>query len=222
MSEWIQVGPVGSRAYLAVPDSGSGPGVLVLHAWWGLTSVFTDVCDRLAAAGFVALAADLYADGATADSIPGAEALMQAQDNAAQEAIVLASVDKLRQLPAATGSAIGVIGFSMGGYWAFNVSQVRPDVIGAVVAIYGAGEGEFSDAKAAYLGHFAENDDYEDIDYVRSLETSIREAGREATFHFYPGTNHWFVESNRPDVYNAEATELVWERTTAFLNTHLG
>jgi len=50
MGEWLQVREA-NRAYLAVPDSGSGPGVLVLHAWWGLTPVFTDVCDRLAAAG---------------------------------------------------------------------------------------------------------------------------------------------------------------------------
>ena len=38
----------------------SGPGVLVLHAWWGLTPVFTAVCDGLAAAGYVALAPSLY------------------------------------------------------------------------------------------------------------------------------------------------------------------
>ena len=222
MSEWLTLEPTGSRAYLAVPESGVGPGVLVLHAWWGLTSVFTDVCDRLAAAGFVALAADLYAEGATTDSIPGAEALMQSQDNSAQAAIVQASVDKLCDLPDATGSTIGVIGFSLGGYWAFNLSQTRPTDIGAVVAVYGAGEGDFSLANAAYLGHFAENDDYEDIAYVRELETSIRDAGREVTFHLYPGTGHWFAEPNRPDVYNAEATELVWERTIAFLNKHLG
>jgi dienelactone hydrolase len=45
--------------YVTVPDSGEGPGVLVLHAWWGLTPFFRRVCDRLAEAGFVALAPDL-------------------------------------------------------------------------------------------------------------------------------------------------------------------
>src|SRR5690349_12760561 len=69
MGKWMQIGPTDRRAYLATPESGSGPGVLVLHAWWGLTEVFPDVCDRLAAAGFVALAPDLYANGATTNSI---------------------------------------------------------------------------------------------------------------------------------------------------------
>src|SRR2546421_5603523 len=53
-------------AYLAEPSHGSGPGVLVLHAWWGLTEPFRQVCDRLAEAGFVALAPDLYRGKTTA------------------------------------------------------------------------------------------------------------------------------------------------------------
>src|SRR5260370_19856505 len=52
--------------YLAVPEHGSGPGVVVLHEWWGLTEPFRQVCDRLAEAGFVALAPDLYHGQTTA------------------------------------------------------------------------------------------------------------------------------------------------------------
>src|SRR5947209_2694172 len=61
-------------AYLAVPEQGSGPGVVVLHAWWGLTEPFRHVCDRLAEAGFVALAPDLY-HGKTTAAVEEAEAL---------------------------------------------------------------------------------------------------------------------------------------------------
>jgi carboxymethylenebutenolidase len=89
------------------------------------------------------------------------------------------------------------------------------------VAFYGSGGGDFTAARAAYLGHFAENDDFEPLESVRELETSIREAGREVTFYIYPGTGHWFVEPNRPDVYNAEAADLAWERTLDFLNAQL-
>lgn len=224
VGEWRHVGPTGNRAYLAVPEGGSGPGVLVLHAWWGLTSVFTDVCDRLAAAGFVALAPSLYADGATTASIAEAEALVAAHDQAPAEAeaVVGAAVAQLRGLPAVTGAQIGVIGFSMGAYWALQLSQERPEDIRAVVAIYGTDDGDYSTARAAYLGHFAEDDVFEPLEAVRELEAKIRTAGREVTFHTYPGTGHWFVEPNRPDVYNAAAAELVWERTLAFLKERLG
>ena len=164
MGEWLHVGPEGNRAYLAVPERGTGAGVLVLHAWWGLTSVFTDVCDRLAAAGFVALAPSLYPGGATAATIPEAEALRDAHDEATVvEPVVRAAVEQLREVPAVTGSKIGVIGFSLGAYWALHLSQVRPDDVGAVVTIYGTDDGDYSTARAAYLGHFAEHDDFEPL-----------------------------------------------------------
>src|SRR5256885_4742453 len=66
-------------AYLAEPSHGSGPGVLVLHAWWGLTEPFRHICDRLAEAGFVALAPDLYR-GKTATTVEEAQALGEALD----------------------------------------------------------------------------------------------------------------------------------------------
>jgi carboxymethylenebutenolidase len=222
VGQWLQVGPAGNCAYLAVPDSGAGPGVLVLHAWWGLTPVFTDVCDRLAAAGYVALAPSLFSGGATAATIAEAEALRDAHDEAAVvEPGVLAAAERLRGLPAVTGSTIGVIGFSLGAYWALHLSQVRPDDVGAVVTIYGTDDGDYRTARAAYLGHFAEHDDFEPLEAVRALAEKIRAAGREVTFHVYPGTGHWFVEPNQPDVYNAAAAELVWDRTLAFLKAQL-
>ena len=222
MGEWLQVGSTGNRAYLAVPEVGAGAGVLVLHAWWGLTSVFTDVCDRLAAEGFVALAPSLYAGEATAATIAEAEILRDEHDRAAAdvEAIVRAAVDQLRGLPAVTGAQIGVIGFSLGAYWALHLSQVRPDDVNAVVVIYGTDDGDYRTAQAAYLGHFAEDDAFEPVEAVRALEARIRAEGREVTFHVYPGTGHWFVEPDRPE-YDAAAADLVWERTLAFLNARL-
>ena len=89
------------------------------------------------------------------------------------------------------------------------------------MAIYGTDDGDYRTARAAYLGHFAEHDDFEPLQAVRALEERIRAAGREVTFHVYPGTGHWFVEPNQPDVYNAAAAELVWDRTLAFLKAQL-
>jgi len=223
VGEWLQIEPAGNRAYLATPESRRGPGVLVLHAWWGLTPVFTDVCDRLALEGFVALAPSLYPDGQTTASIAEAEALIAAHDRepAVAEGIMLAATEHLRDLPAVTNAQLGVIGFSMGAYWALHLSQIRPDEVAAVVAVYGTGGGDYSSARAAYLGHYAEQDDFEPLEDVQALEARIRAAGREVTFYVYPDTGHWFVEANRPDAYNAAAAELVWERTFAFLQAHL-
>jgi carboxymethylenebutenolidase len=220
VGEWLQVG-TGNRAYLALPDSGTGAGVLVLHAWWGLTSVFSEMCDPLASAGYVALAPNLFRGGATASTIAEAEELRDAHDEAAVvEPVVRAVVEQLRGLPAVTGGQIGVIGFSLGAYWALHLSHERPDDVGAVVTIYGTDDGDYHTARAAYLGHFAEHDDFEPLQAVRALEAKIRAAGREVAFRVYPRTRHWFVEPNRPE-YDTAAAELVWERTLAFLNAQL-
>lgn len=224
MGEWVQIGPGGHRAYLATPASGSGPGVLVLHAWWGLTEVFTDACDRLAADGFVALAPGLYPGGETTDLIAEAEQLVSAHDAISDqvEAIALAGVDWLGDAAQAIGAGIGMIGFSFGAYWGLRLSQLRPEEIAAVVTVYGTSDGDFSKARAAYLGHFAESDEFEPLEAVHALEADIRAAGREVALHIYPGAGHWFVEPNRSDVYDPAATELVWERTLAFFHAQLG
>lgn len=224
MGEWVQIEPARNRAYLATPEGGSGPGVLVLHAWWGLTEAFTGVCDRLAANGFVALAPGLYPDGETTASISEAEQLVAKYDAVSEtvEAIALAALNQLRALPLTTGGQVGAIGFSYGAYWALRLSQIRPDELAAVVAVYGTSDGDFGAARAAYQGHFAEHDPFEPLEGVRAFEQRIRAAGREVTFHIYPGAGHWFVEANRPDAYDPATAALVWERTLAFFAAYLG
>ncbi len=91
-------------AYLAVPEHGSGPGVLVLHAWWGLTEPFRQVCDRLAEAGFVALAPDLYR-GKTTASVEEAQALGAALDRDVEGAAVVTFYDSYPGLDYSRASA---------------------------------------------------------------------------------------------------------------------
>jgi carboxymethylenebutenolidase len=63
----ISSGTPGLTGYLAVPDAGRGPGVIVIQEWWGLVTHIQSVVDRLAAAGFVALAPDLFHGMATTE-----------------------------------------------------------------------------------------------------------------------------------------------------------
>jgi carboxymethylenebutenolidase len=56
---------------------------------------------------------------------------------------------------------------------------------------------------------------------VRALEEQLRGLGKTVTFHHYPGVDHAFFNEDRPEVYNREAAELLWERTVAFLHERL-
>jgi carboxymethylenebutenolidase len=212
--------------YLAVPARGSGPGVVVLHAWWGLTDVFTQVCDRLAEAGFVVLAPDLY-HGKTTASVEEAEALVGAlnQDEERVRGDIAGAVQFLRQYNAtnrANGRGkLALVGFSLGGAYAFDTSVTLAEEIDAVVTFYATYTGlDYSQAKAAYLCHFAEHDPFEPAESVTEMQQALRDAGRQATFYTYTGTSHWFFEENRPE-YDAGAAGLAWERTIEFLHQQL-
>ena len=216
--------------FLAVPPAGTGPGVLVLHAWWGLNDTIKGLCTRLAEAGFVAFGPDLY-HGQVADTIADAERLSKALDDLQAKAkiaeateFVIERADQAERgqagphaRPGSRVGALAVMGFSLGAYYALDVAAADPEHIRAVVLFYGTGDGDYSTSRAAYLGHFAENDPYEPPANVDGLEAYLRRLGRAVTFYRYPGTGHWFFEPDRPDAYNPAAASLAWERTLSFL-----
>jgi len=206
--------------YLAIPKAGRGPGVLVLHAWWGLNDFFKGLCDRLAADGFVAFAPDLYR-GATASTRDGAENLMSKLDQEAAGRDIISGVRGLQSHPGVRRNPLGVIGFSMGAFWSLWLAQEQPADVAAVVLFYGTGDGNYSHIKAAFLGHFAETDEFESPAAVRDLEKVLRTRRKDLTFYTYPGTTHWFFERDRLDAYDAPAAELAWQRTIRFLTTQL-
>lgn len=223
MSDMIKYGNQGiaGTAYLAIPETGSGPGVLVLHAWWGLNDFFKGFCDRLAKAGFVALAPDLN-NGRIASTIKEAEEIMAKRNNETEKKLVKGALQYLQSHPAVNGKKCGVVGFSMGGGWASWLSCEQPEAIRAVVMFYGGPWlKDFTKSRADYLGHFAAKDDWEPIDGVRELENALRTAGRNVTFHIYDNVGHWFFEENRPDAYNETAAKLAWDRTLTFLREKL-
>lgn len=206
------------QGFLAVPPSGSGPGVLVLHAWWGLNDTMKAFCARLAEAGFVAFAPDLY-HGKVADNIADAETLGRALDASHLQAKdeIIEATRFLSERAGHVDGGLTVIGFSMGAYYALGLAAAEPEHIRSVVLFYGTGDGDPSNSKAAYLGHFAENDEFEPQSNVDNLEESLKRAGRPVTFYRYSGTGHWFFEPDRSQAYNQAAASLAWDRTLAFL-----
>jgi carboxymethylenebutenolidase len=209
------------QGFLAVPPTGQGPGVLVLHAWWGLNDTIKAICNRLAETGFIAFAPDLY-HGKVANDIPEAEVLgsaldanhLQAKAEIAQAAIFL------HERVGQADHGLAVVCFSLGVYYALQLAAADPERIRTVVLFYGSGPGDFNRSKAAFLGHFAENDEYEPRSSVDELEESLKSAGRPVTFFHYSGTKHWFFEPDRPE-YNQAAANLAWDRTLNFLKRAL-
>lgn len=205
--------------FQALPPTGTGSGVLVLHAWWGLNDTVKAFCSRLAAAGFTAFAPDLY-HGQVAEDIPAAEALGQSLDNRYEQvrAEILEAARFLQDQTRQDSPGLAVIGFSLGAFYALDLSAAAPDLVHSVVVYYGTGPADFERSRAAYLGHFAGQDEYEPQENIDQLQQVLKLAGRPVTIYYYPGVGHWFCEPDRPDAYNAESAELAWERTLAFLN----
>jgi carboxymethylenebutenolidase len=206
------------QGFLAVPATGKGPGVLVLHAWWGLNDTMKAFCTRLAGSGFVAFAPDLY-HGKVADNIADAEVLGKALDtNHLQAKAEIADATKfLNERVGHIDRGLAVIGFSLGAYYALDLAAANPEDIRSVVIFYGTGDSDSSNSRAAYLGHFAENDEFESQSSIDSLEESLKGVGRPVTFYRYRGTGHWFFEPDRTQAYNQAAANLAWDRTLAFL-----
>jgi carboxymethylenebutenolidase len=190
----------------------------VLHAWWGLNQTIKDICTRLADNGYTAFAPDLY-HGQVTDQIAEAETLAgaifenldQARDEVAQAASFL------YEHLGSPEDGLAVMGFSLGAFFALDLSNSAPETIRSVVTFYGTGPDDFSASQSAYLCHFAETDEFEPQESVDALAAALKAAGRPMTFHTYPGAGHWFFEPDRPDAYDPEAANLAWERTLAFL-----
>ena len=183
-------------------------------------------CTRLAEAGFVAFAPDLY-HGKVADNIADAEALGKAVDaNHLQAKAEIADATRfLSERAGQAGGDLAVIAFSLGGYYALDLAAAHPEQIRSVVLFYGTdgtAGGDYSNSRASYLGHFAENDQFEPPSNVDRLEETLKRAGRPVTFYRYSGTGHWFFEPDRSQAYNQAAASLAWDRTLAFLRRDKG
>jgi carboxymethylenebutenolidase len=202
--------------YLALPTTGKGDPVLVLHAWWGLNQMIRDFCRRLAEAGFIAFAPDLYG-GKTAESIPDAQALRDALDSAKAKELVAIAAKWQYGRYGKKRKGLAVIGFSLGAHYALELSCAEPETVDLVTIFYGTGSADFSKSKSSYLGHFAETDQFEPQAEVDALKAKLTEAGRVVNFYTYPSTGHWFFEPDRADAYSPVAAEAAWRRTVEFL-----
>ena len=206
----------GTSAYLA---DGGGPGLVVIHEWWGLVPHIKDVAERFAAVGFTALAPDLY-EGATADEEPDeAEKLMMRLHPDRAIAGAAATVDELRRRGC---TKVGIIGFCLGGAIALATSAAAVGCdLAATVAYYGIwprmGENTIPNP---VLVHVAEHEEHNPPALPANFPKWF-EGMTNVELHIYWGTQHAFFNDTYADSYDPDAARLSWARTVAFLGEHL-
>jgi len=211
-----------AHGYLELPPGGTGPGLVVIQEWWGLTTHVADLVRRLAADGFVALAPDLYG-GATTHDGAEAMAMMQAMPVERAGRDLAGAVDHLLSLDAVTSSTVGVIGFCMGGSFVLTLAAQQGERVSAAVPFYGVPDPsttDYSGLRAAVQGHYAELDRSVPREAVVATATAIQvQSGVVPEIHWYPA-QHAFVNDER-ESYDAASAQLAWARATDFLRTHV-
>ena len=209
-----------AEGYLAKPGRANAPGVVVIQEWWGLQDQIRGICDRYAAAGYEALAPDLYAGTVVPyhDSAAAGKEMNSLNFIDATEQTVRGAAQYL----ARTGAKVGLTGFCMGGAVTI-IGSVRIPELAAGVCYYGIppeAAAKPADINIPLQCHFANNDGWCTPEAVNGFEAALNAADKSFELYRYDA-DHGFVNEQRPDAHNRACAELAWERTLAFWAQHL-
>lgn len=212
-----------AHGYLAAPDSGRGPGLVVIQEWWGLTSHIADITDRFAAEGFVSLAPDLYGGPTTHDADEAGKMMQELPvDRATRD--LAGAVGFLLGRSDVEGDKVGVVGFCMGGAFVLKLAAQEGARVGAAVAFYPVGPmpDDYAGLQAAVMAHFGESDDFIPISQADVLSGHIEKAtGRQPEIHRYPAGHAFLNDENLLGTHDPDQATLAWDRTVAFLREQL-
>ncbi|KAA0979444.1 dienelactone hydrolase family protein [Paeniglutamicibacter gangotriensis] len=213
-----------AHGYLALPAGGTGPGVIVIQEWWGLTDHIRDVADRLAAQGFVALAPDLFGGSVAHDGDEAAEMMSKLPEELGAR-LLAGAVDYLLGQEAVTSSTVGTVGFCMGGGFVLALAAQQGEKISAAVPFYGVGQGvpaSYAGVRAKIQGHYANEDSSYPVEKAHAQEQQIREeSGAEVTFFYYDAPHAFHNDENPAGNYRADSAEVAWGRTVDFLRQNI-
>jgi carboxymethylenebutenolidase len=228
--------------FLAHPDSGVHPGVVLIHDVWGVSDHTRDLTRRLAEEGYGVLAVDLYRrESELAIENPGV--WMRALSDPRAVSDVQASVDFLSSHPATAGRSVGVIGFCMGGMYAL-LAACSCKGLSAAVPFYGllshrhgllyAEEGlepalkprepldAAADLTCPLLGIFGGRDEFIPMSDIEELEKRLGAIAQPTEVAVYPEAGHAFLNDTREDAFRPEDAQHAWARMVVFLRAHLG
>lgn len=218
-------GGLNMHAFLAQPESSKPlPGLLVIQEWWGLNEHIRDIARRLAKAGYVALAPDLYSRlGHVVTQVPAeANRLMQSlkPDDAMKD--VQTSLAYLSRVQGVDETRVGVIGFCMGGGFALRLACTAMQVKVAI-PFYGPvpPPDELRYCRCPVLYFYGGRDEWVPRQEVERLRQVFEAGSSGSQVQIYEQCAHAFFNDTRPEVYNAAAAQDAWQRALTFLKQHL-
>jgi carboxymethylenebutenolidase len=229
--QWIDIAAKDGgtfKGYLAVPASGSGPGILLLQEIFGVNKSMRETADHYAEEGYVVLAPDLFWRMEPGIELGYSEADFNKafgyyQRFDANQSIKDAddALKVLRSRPECKGK-VGALGFCLGGKLAYLVAA-RTNV-DCAVSYYGVGiEADIAEAanvKVPVAFHFAELDKFAPPEAREQIMSAFK--GRpEAEFYLYPGCDHAFAAPERTS-FNKPATLMAHSRSIALFRKVLG
>lgn len=210
-----------ASGYLSLPDK-PGPGVIVIQEWWGLVDHIKNLADRFAAAGFVALAPDLYNGDMTRSPDKAGKMLMALNIGEAAKDL-RGAAQFLLEHELVEPKKVAALGFCMGGQLALYAATEFPQQISAGVDFYGIHPNAHFDPdklEVPLLAHFGKRDESVPEATANALIDSVKSRGKSIEAHFYDA-DHAFFNDTRPEVYSPDAAALAWSRTLAFLRREL-
>ncbi len=229
---WDTVNVDGSsmRCYLSSPaGAGPFPAVVVVQHAGGVDDFIQAMTDRLAAAGYVGIAPELYHREDSNSSDNAFTQMGRLRDpNVVQD--VNAAIDHLKTLSEVHGDRIGITGFCMGGRVAYLLATHNPDLLAAVGFYPGnimrawgevpAPFERFDQIGCPVMGLFGEDDQNPGPADVAKLDAELSRLGKAHEFHSYPGAGHSFMSEGRPS-YRQEADADAWPKCVGWFDRYL-
>ena len=213
------------RPLSADGDSARRPGLLLLHEDHGLTDWEVEQGRKLAEAGYVVLAVDLYG-GQKVDNVMDAHIMGRAIPEDAVLATLKEALDYLETRPDVAKSHLGVIGWDIGGGYALDIARRDPRLKCCIIC-YGSVVTDpklLAGLNATVLGIFGGKDEGISDETVAAFRKGLTAAGKQHDVKVYPNSPHGFMNPSSPEAggkHDAKAAQAAWDQILTFLAREL-